>query len=69
MYSVLIIRPKFVKALVRRSEGELLVNRWTMTCAGAVFCFSEIATRIIYSHCSSMMARSAVLVSKWLRSP
>src|SRR6476646_2340509 len=58
-------RPRLVNALDSRSEGKLLVSLCTTTCAGAVRCLRESATRIISSHCSSTMLRSAGLGEEW----
>jgi hypothetical protein len=38
-------RPSMVNAFARRSEGELLANRWTTTWAGQTRFLSEAATR------------------------
>jgi hypothetical protein len=38
-------RPSMVNAFARRSEGEPLANRWTITWAGQTRFLSEAATR------------------------
>jgi hypothetical protein len=38
-------RPSMVSAFAKRSEGELLANRWTITWAGRTRFLSEAATR------------------------